>query len=98
MRKTGRLTLKIKRNIMLVMDKKIREKLANSMSSFHLPRYAELPNVGLYLEQTTTYINDCLLPLGCMEITASMVSNYVKKGFVANPIKKRTISATTNKK
>lgn len=89
MRKTGRLTLKIKRNIMLVMDKKIRKKLANSMSSFHLPRYAELPNVGLYLEQTTTYINDCLLPLGCMEITASMVSNYVKKGFVANPIKKK---------
>ena len=89
MRKTGRLTLKIKRNIMLVMDKKIRKKLANSMSSFHLPRYAELPNVGLYLEQTTTYINVCLLPLGCMEITASMVSNYVKKGFVAKQIKKK---------
>ena len=45
--------------------------------------------MGLYLEQTTKYINGYLEPLGCMDITPSMVSNYVKKGLVPNPIKKQ---------
>lgn len=45
--------------------------------------------MGLYLEQTTKYINGYLSPLGCMEITSSMISNYVKKGLVPNPIKKQ---------
>lgn len=45
--------------------------------------------MGLYLEQVVRYINNCLAPLGCMEITPSMVSNYVKKGLVDNPVKKQ---------
>ena len=53
-----------------------------------MPRYHELPNEGLYLEQTTQYINSVLAPLGCMELTSSMISNYVKKGIIASPIKK----------
>ncbi|MBE6039162.1 MAG: DUF1836 domain-containing protein [Anaerofustis stercorihominis] len=53
-----------------------------------MPRYNELPNMGLYLEQTTKYINTFLQPLGCIEITPSMVSNYVKKDVIPNPIKK----------
>lgn len=59
------------------------------IEEFHMPRYREIPNVGLYLEQVTRYINGFLEPLGCMEITASMVSNYVKKGYVPNPVKKQ---------
>lgn len=55
---------------------------------FRLPRYREIPNVGLYLEQTVKYINDCIAPLG-MEITSSMLSNYVKKGYVERPVKKQ---------
>lgn len=60
-----------------------------SLETFQLPRYAQLPDVGLYLEQTTQYINNYLAPLGCIEITGSMISNYVKKGLVANPVKKQ---------
>ncbi len=56
---------------------------------FHMPRYQELPDVGLYLEQTVKYINSFLTPLGCMEITSSMISNYVKKGYIAGPVKKQ---------
>ncbi len=63
--------------------------LADSLRLFQLPRYAQLPDVGLYLEQTTQYINNYLAPLGCIEITGSMISNYVKKGLIANPIKKQ---------
>lgn len=70
------------------MDTKIKLALADSMRGFRLPRYSELPNVGLYLEQTVKYINQCLKPLGCIEITSSMVRNYVKQGFVDNPVHK----------
>lgn len=55
---------------------------------FHLPRYKELPNVGLYLEQTVCYINKCIEPLR-ISITASMLSNYVKSGYVERPVKKK---------
>jgi len=56
---------------------------------FRLPRYSEIPNVGLYLEQITKYVNGYLAPLQCAELTPSMVSNYVKKGIIPNPIKKQ---------
>ena len=71
------------------MEKKIQNALADSMRGFRLPRYEELPDVGLYLEQTTKYINHFLKPLGCIEITGSMIRNYVKMGLVANPVKKQ---------
>lgn len=59
------------------------------MQNFHLPRFAELPDVGLYLEQTTKYINQALKPLGCVSITNSMLRNYVKQGLVTNPVRKQ---------
>ena len=71
------------------MDVKTKETLAESMRGFHLPRYAELPAVGLYLEQTAAYINHCLAPLGPVEITGSMIRNYVKMGLVNNPVQKQ---------
>ena len=71
------------------MEKMELQGLAEELRGFHLPRYAELTDVGLYLEQTTEYINGILRPLGCVELTGSMIRNYVKKGLVANPVKKR---------
>ena len=59
------------------------------IQGFHLPRYQDLPNMGLYLEQTTKYITHFLAPLGCIEITSSMISNYVKKGLIPSPVKKQ---------
>ena len=44
----------------------------NAVEKFRLPRYSEIPSVGLYLEQTTKYINSLLSPLG-FEITGSMI-------------------------
>lgn len=71
------------------MKTNIKQQIVESVCGFRLPRYQEIPDVGLYLEQTTKYINGYLKPLGCMEITTSMLSNYVKKGLVPNPIKKQ---------
>ena len=59
------------------------------IEKFRLPRYREIPDVGLYLDQTVKYVNRYLAPLGCMEITSSMVSNYVKKGYISNPVRKQ---------
>lgn len=60
-----------------------------SIENFRLPRYREIPNVGLYLDQTVKYINPFLAPLGFSEVTPSMISNYVKKGYISNPIRKQ---------
>ncbi len=67
----------------------MKKTLAQDAAQFHLPRYAQLPDMGLYLEQTTKYINQCLIPLGCMEITGSMIRNYVKMGLIAKPQQKQ---------
>ncbi len=72
------------------MDELIfKEKMINSISDFRLPRYDEIVNVGLYLEQVVKYINFYLSPLGKVEITASMVSNYVKQKLVDAPVRKQ---------
>lgn len=62
---------------------------ARMVQDFRLPRYNEIPDVGLYLEQTTKFISGNLHPVldGC--ITASMISNYVKKGLIDSPVKKQ---------
>lgn len=63
--------------------------MAIRIEDFRMPRFREIPNMGLYLDQTIKYINQHLEPLGCMEITSSMVSNYVKKGYISSPIRKQ---------
>lgn len=57
--------------------------------TFHLPRYQEIPDVGLYLEQAAKYIGGFLDPLEGYSLTPSMISNYVKKGLIPSPVKKR---------
>ena len=71
------------------MKQKTKQKIADSLSSFRLPRYHEIPDTGLYLEQTARYVSEYLSPLeeGCL--TPSMVSNYVKKGLIGNTVKKQ---------
>jgi len=69
------------------MDK-IRNTAAEALRNFRMPRYEQLPTMGLYLEQTVKYINLCLSPLGGIEITGSMIRNYVKMGIVSNPVQK----------
>ena len=62
---------------------------AETVRGFRLPRYQEIPTVGLYLEQTAQYIGGYLEPLGEFALTPSMISNYVKKDLIASPVKKR---------
>lgn len=71
----------------MTQDKK--ELLASSVRDFRLPRYNEIPTVGLYLEQTAKYISEHLSPLEENCLTPSMISNYVKKKLIANPVRKQ---------
>jgi hypothetical protein len=73
----------------LPMKNQITDAISDSMRGFRLPRYHELPDVGLYLEQTTKYVNQCIRPLGFEDVTSSMIRNYVKQGLIANPVKKQ---------
>ncbi|MBP3337914.1 MAG: DUF1836 domain-containing protein [Lachnospiraceae bacterium] len=61
----------------------------DDLKKFHLPRYNEIPDVGLFLEQTVRYINIHIGKLGNVELTPSMVSNYVKNKYIPAPVKKQ---------
>lgn len=71
------------------MTEQISQEVLNSIASFHLPRYHELPDMGLYLEQVVRYVNRCIGVNGSGgQITSSMVSNYVKAQIIPGPRKK----------
>ncbi len=71
------------------MSEPKKNEIIESIKCFNLPKYTEIPNVGLYLEQTAKYISEYLKPILETAVTGSMISNYVKKGLVSNPIKKQ---------
>lgn len=71
------------------MKETIKKAISISIQDFRLPRYEEIPDVGFYLEQTVKYINNYLTPLDNSSLTGSMISNYVKKKLIDNPIKKQ---------
>lgn len=60
--------------------------------TFHLPRFAEIPPIALYMDQVLAYVEACLRPLVATDeklLTSSMVNNYVKQGMVPVPQAKR---------
>ena len=71
------------------MEAQVRQRISASIELFRLPRYEEIPDVGLYLEQVTKYLADRLAPLAGASITGSMISNYVKKKLISNPVKRQ---------
>ncbi len=71
------------------MDEISKARIAAPIAGFRLPRYEQIPDVGLYLEQTVKYISGYLQVVQKNCITSSMVSNYVKMGLLRNPVKKQ---------
>lgn len=58
----------------------------------HVPRWEELPDLDLYMDQVLNYINGKLEALQPEDkkpiLTSSMVNNYVKTSIVKPPVKK----------
>lgn len=62
------------------------------VATFHLPRYEQIPDIGLYMDQLLKYISDQVGFLASVydkPLTAAMVNNYVKQRLVPQPKKKR---------
>ncbi len=63
--------------------------IAERVLQFHCPRYDELPDMNLYLEQVISFVNAALLPIGPESPTGAMLSNYVKNGVIPTPNRKK---------
>lgn len=63
-------------------------RLHAALEEFTLPAWREIPDVGLYLDQVVKYINGFLSGFPEMQITGSMVSNYVKHKIITSPTRK----------
>lgn len=61
-----------------------------TLATFSLPRWEELPDFELYMDQVVTLINRYLQPIlpEKNNLTAAMVNNYVKQKIIAPPVKK----------
>lgn len=72
--------------------KKTKQEIKESLINFKLPRWKDLPDFDIYMDQVVFYINQHLAPLYFNEeekiITHSMVNNYVKNSIVKPPVKK----------
>ena len=56
------------------------------------PKWSELPNLDLYLDQVLLYVNqldNCLIVDDDKGLTSAMINNYVKNGHLEKPIKKK---------
>ena len=70
-----------------------------SLEKVHIPKWNELPNVDLYLDQIVTFINSSLsefLFLNTSDnkkenqlLTKTMINNYVKNNLIEAPVKKK---------
>ena len=68
------------------------EEYRTYIEGLHLPRYEEIPDIDLYMDQLITYIDTALRPLLPRDeklLTSSMVNNYVKQGIIPTPQAKR---------
>lgn len=60
------------------------------MKNYTFPRWNDLPEIELYMDQVITYMNDKLKDTYFYDekfITKSMINNYVKTGIVHPPVK-----------
>lgn len=61
-------------------------------SNFSYPKWEDIPNIDLYLDQVLLYVNQVCTPISPDKdkgLTASMVNNYVKHGYLTKPDKKK---------
>ena len=61
-------------------------------TTFSYPKWEDIPNIDLYLDQVLLYVNQVCAPVSPDKekgLTASMVNNYVKHGYLTKPDKKK---------
>lgn len=67
--------------------------IADSIKNFKAESWSQFPNIDLYMDQVITYLERLLnifeKPTNNSIITASMVNNYVKEGYLKRPVNKK---------
>lgn len=66
--------------------------LALKAAALHIPRWEELPNIDLYMDQLVSVINGVYQDVtdpSELPLTKSMVNNYVKARILPPPVNKR---------
>ena len=61
-------------------------------SHFSYPKWEDIPTIDLSLDQVLLYVNQVCAPISPDKdkgLTASMVNNYVKHGYLTKPDKKK---------
>ena len=67
----------------------------NFIHSYRLPRWEEIPDFGLYMEQVVVFLSDALCFMPAPEspkerlISAAAINNYVRLRLMPAPVKKR---------
>ncbi len=68
-------------------------KFKKEILAFNIPRWEELPDIELYMDQVITFIDKYLSVISSHRdkaiITPAMINNYVKLGLIPKPVKKR---------
>ncbi|KRL85531.1 DUF1836 domain-containing protein [Lacticaseibacillus pantheris] len=70
-------------------DNKAFSEYLAQLAQANWPRWADLPQFDLYMDQVLQFVNELTAPTGMGELTATMVNNYVKKGVISAPTKKK---------
>lgn len=66
------------------------EAILENLQGCRLPDWETLPDFGLYKDQLISYINRSLPGLsGSLDLTSSMINNYVKAGLIEKPTGKK---------
>lgn len=67
-----------------VVERQLRQKTPELI----LPRYDDLPRLGLYREQVARYLNSTFAGVPDLQISSTTISTYVKRGVIARPTKR----------
>lgn len=71
----------------------MQENLEEMIMKVHIPRWNELPEIDLYLDQVVNYLEKYLSQYSSNKedkiITKTMINNYVKQGILPAPEKKK---------
>jgi hypothetical protein len=73
-------------------NKEILKQTAESMAGMRLPRWKDLPDLDIYMDQVLSLISRYFGDYPGFDskgLTSSMVNNYVKLGIIPPPVKKK---------
>lgn len=63
---------------------------AEQLTNMHFPRWEELPQLDLYIDQVVIYMQNLLSPFEKENpVTSTMINNYVKQKIVSPPVRKK---------